>query len=544
MVAAVLEAVAEQVVAQLREDCATPAARLDSVAAAMEEEMRAGLRVEGGSKMIEMIVSYVDDLPNGHCATPAAQLDGVTAAMEEMKTGLPEEGGSKIKMIVSYIDNLPNGSEEGLFYALDLGGTNFRVLRVQLAGKDKRVANLESTEVSIPPHLMSGSSADLFGFIASALAKFVADEGPQNKVVLGGKQRELGFTFSFPVRQTSVASGTLIKWTKEFAVDDAVGEDVVAELKTAMEKQGLDMRVSALINDTVGTLAAGSYKDEDIVIGVILGTGSNAAYVEKANAIPKLNGELPQSGNMVINTEWGNFNSPCLPITEYDQALDEESVNPRGQASFLQKKTYNSISSMLKLYFHSVVLANNGSLTQIFEKLISGLYLGDIVRRVLLKIATQCSIFGDVDSTKLRSHFVLRTPDVSAMHHDETPDLMIVAEKLAATLKIADTSFETRKMVVEICDIVTTRSARLAAAGIVGIMRKIGRGTPDDKRKTGIAIDGGLFEHYGKFRQCLESTLVELLGEEASKSVSVNLTKDGSGLGAALIAAAHSQYAN
>jgi hexokinase len=63
---------------------------------------------------------------------------------------------------------------------------------------------------------------------------------------------------------------------------------------------------------------------------------------------------------------------------------------------------------MLKLYFHSVVLANNGSLTQIFEKLISGLYLGDIVRRVLLKIATQCSIFGDVDSTKLRSHFVLR----------------------------------------------------------------------------------------------------------------------------------------
>jgi hexokinase len=53
------------------------------------------------------------------------------------------------------------------------------------------------------------------------------------------------------------------------------------------------------INDTVGTLAAGIYNDEEIVIGVILGTGSNAAYVEKANAIPKLNGELPESGNMV-----------------------------------------------------------------------------------------------------------------------------------------------------------------------------------------------------------------------------------------------------
>jgi hexokinase len=61
---------------------------------------------------------------------------------------------------------------------------------------------------------------ELFGFIASAVAKYVADGGV-NKA-LSGKQRELGFTFSFPVRQTSITSGTLIKWTKAFAVDDAV----------------------------------------------------------------------------------------------------------------------------------------------------------------------------------------------------------------------------------------------------------------------------------------------------------------------------------
>lgn len=44
------------------------------------------------------------------CAMPAARLDGVAAAMAgEMAAGLAEEGGSKIKMIVSYVDNLPNG---------------------------------------------------------------------------------------------------------------------------------------------------------------------------------------------------------------------------------------------------------------------------------------------------------------------------------------------------------------------------------------------------------------------------------------------------
>ena len=48
--------------------------------------------------------------------------------------------------------------EKGLYNALDLGGTNFRVLRVQLGGKEGRVDKQEFDEVSIPPHLMTGSS--------------------------------------------------------------------------------------------------------------------------------------------------------------------------------------------------------------------------------------------------------------------------------------------------------------------------------------------------------------------------------------------------
>lgn len=48
--------------------------------------------------------------------------------------------------------------ERGVFYALDLGGTNFRVLRVKLAGKAKRVEKQESIEVSIPQEAMLGTS--------------------------------------------------------------------------------------------------------------------------------------------------------------------------------------------------------------------------------------------------------------------------------------------------------------------------------------------------------------------------------------------------
>jgi len=49
-------------------------------------------------------------------------------------------------------------NEKGLFYALDLGGTNFRVMRVQLGGKDERVIDTEFDQVSIPQDLMSATS--------------------------------------------------------------------------------------------------------------------------------------------------------------------------------------------------------------------------------------------------------------------------------------------------------------------------------------------------------------------------------------------------
>jgi hexokinase len=98
-------------------------------------------------------------------------------------------------------------------------------------------------------------------------------------------------------------------------------------------------------------------------------------------------------------------------------------------------------------------------------------------------------------------------------------------------------------MIVAVCDIVANRGARISAAGIYGILKKIGRDTvQSEKQKTVIAMDGGLYEHYSIFSKCLVDTLRELLGEEAASSVVIKLSNDGSGIGAALLAASHSQY--
>ncbi|KAJ0007033.1 hypothetical protein Pint_29587 [Pistacia integerrima] len=356
---------------------------------------------------------------------------------------------------------------------------------------------------------MTGTSDALFEYIAAELAKFVAQEGPEYKLP-PGRQRELGFTFSFPVMQTSITSGTLLRWTKGFSIDDVVGQDVVAQLSKAMQKLGLDMCVSALVNDTVGTLAGGRYNNNDVVAAVILGTGSNAAYVERAQAIPKWHGPS-KSGDMVINMEWGNFRSSHLPLTDYDHAMDAEGLNPGDQ---------------------------------IYEKMISGMYLGEIIRRVLLRMAEETAIFGDTVPPKLKEPFVLRTPDTSAMHHDASSDLKVVDNKLKEVLEISNTSLRVRKIIVELCNIVATRGARLAAAGILGILKKMGRDTlkDGDQQKTVIAMDGGLYEHYTGFSKCLENTLEELLGEDVFKSIVIEHANDGSGIGAALLAASHSKY--
>ncbi|KAL3840224.1 hypothetical protein ACJIZ3_024815 [Penstemon smallii] len=444
------------------------------------------------------------------CATPLSVLRHVADAMAtDMRAGLEVDGGSDLKMILSYVDALPTGNEKGLFYALDLGGTNFRVLRVQLGGKDERVIATEFEQVSIPPELMSGTSEELFDFIASGLTQFAQTETGKFHLPQG-RTRELGFTFSFPVKQTSIDSGILMNWTKGFSVSGTAGKDVVACLNEAMKRQGLNMRVSALVNDTVGTLAGARYWDDDVMVAIILGTGTNACYVESVNAIPKLQGpNTTIGGKTIVNTEWGAF-SNGLPLTEFDREMDAQSINP-GE--------------------------------QIFEKTISGMYLGEIVRRVLVRMAEDARLFGDSVPEKLLMPFSLRTPDICAMQQDSSKDFEAVGSILYNVAGV-NSNLSTRKTIIDICDTIAKRGGRLAGAGIVGILQKMeedSQGIVFGKR-TVVAMDGGLYEHYPQYRMYLQDAVTELLGDEISKNIIIEHSKDGSGIGAALLAATNSMY--
>ena len=135
--------------------------------------------------------------------------------------------------------------------ALDLGGTHFRVLLVDL---DERARGAEDDMTSrtfdVPSDLMVGSCYPLFDYIADCVAQFVVDEGLQNE------RLPLGFTFSFLCRQVSLNNAVLESWSKGFKCDDALGQNVSRLFADALAKRDVRVECVAVINDTTGLRVA------------------------------------------------------------------------------------------------------------------------------------------------------------------------------------------------------------------------------------------------------------------------------------------------
>ncbi|MCX5680412.1 MAG: hexokinase [Candidatus Omnitrophica bacterium] len=383
----------------------------------------------------------------------------------EMDKGLAGRKSS-LKMIPTYTKR-PSGTEIGKYIALDLGGTNFRVLEIELEGSG-RMSRPRVMKFKLNKRHITGSGDLFFGFIAGCLKNFLVKNKEMNSV------RKMGFTFSFPVKQTEIASGNLVCWTKGFKVSGVIGEDIVGLLEAALNKKGIrGVRVAALINDTVGTLAAKSYEDKNCNIGVIIGTGTNACYAE------------PELGGMIVNTEWGNFDK--MRRTVFDILVDSQSDRP-GQ--------------------------------QVLEKMVSGMYLGEVALKVI-----RAHVLPGL------KHF--NTEQMSAIESDRSNGLTVTG-KVLKMAGIKDTTPEERLACREISSIISLRAARLSAACLEAIVKKI---DPSISNRHTIAIDGSVYEKHPSFANNISSALKDMLGTRAAR-IKVVLAKDGSGVGAAITAAA------
>lgn len=65
-------------------------------------------------------------------------------------------------MLPSFVRAVPNGTEVGNFLALDLGGTNFRVLLIKLSGQQ---AEMTGKIFRVPENIMRGTGEAVCPFL-------------------------------------------------------------------------------------------------------------------------------------------------------------------------------------------------------------------------------------------------------------------------------------------------------------------------------------------------------------------------------------------
>jgi hexokinase len=173
---------------------------------------------------------------------------------------------------------------------------------------------------------------------------------------------------------------------------------------------------------------------------------------------------------------------------------------------------------------------------QVLEKMVSGRYLGELMRLVVLDLVQQGLLFqgrtGNMTGFPFKPN-TLSPEQMSAMISDDTPSLKETASWLRETTGIQDPLRTELGALKTIASLLSARSARLAAATYIGILQHL---DPLLINLHTIAIDGSLYEKMAGYALNLRTTLDEVLKDRAGQ-VTIKFMKDGSGMGAAVAAA-------
>ncbi|KAF8076042.1 hypothetical protein FPV67DRAFT_1664354 [Lyophyllum atratum] len=501
--------------------------------------------------MYEDTQRIFDDIDRSFQLSPERLVELTKHFLHEFNVGLGEYG-HPMAMIPTFVTGVPDGTETGTFLALDLGGTNLRVCEVVLNGD--KTFSLRQQKYKVSESLKTGEAKALFDYLADSVDAFLTTHAASAYTTGSPNENNdvvhLGLTFSFPVEQTALGSGKILTWTKGFSAKNAIGNDVVKLLQDAFDRKHMHVKCIALVNDTVGALLSRAYTAGGCILGAIFGTGTNGAYVEEVAKITKLRNSpaAAKGGHMIVNTEWGAFNNSRshLPSTPFDNALDRLSINPRYQA---------------------------------FEKFVSGMYLGEITRNVLVALidaSPKPLLFAGNATSTLNTHYGLDTsvmsdieeawegPNRSLSGDQAAPEFATFdAAKLPPNIKAkldrirlvivkqlgfqdSDVTLKDAAIVRWVCSLVARRAALLSGVAVATVLIQTGRASfPDqdgrfpsrkDNEKIGVGVDGSLIEHYPNYERTLRESLRSLVGDEVEKRVDIGLAKDGSGVGAALCA--------
>ena len=335
---------------------------------------------------------------------------------------------NSLKMLNTYVF-CKKVFKEGEYLALDIGGTN---VRVSLYEVDSNVTLKDTRKFALRGEGFDYTTSE---YSLRDVFEMVADR--IEEIVKPGKKYLLGHTFSFAIDSKSKNSAKTLVFSKGFAWHDAIGIDVNECLKSVLDERGLNVEPAAILNDTTATLLAGFTKDINTNIACILGTGHNMCFINS-------NGEA-------INTESGGFNSPEIPLTEYDEEFLNEI--PKERNCLLEALVGGkNIAKLARVVIDSLI--EKGCVKQ-FDKITPEMM--------------SASIVGDLDTLDMWQNYALR----------------------------------------EVSKIIYCRAAHLIACELVAVFRYLGV----TEGSYAVAFDGSVYEKVPYFRECLTKELGKLSGD-------------------------------
>lgn len=306
---------------------------------------------------------------------------------------------------------------------IDAGGTNFR-------------SCLVTFDVNGTPSISEMEKTKMPGVERELTKKEFFDQFAANLEHLKNKADSIGFCFSYPMQITENSDGILLGFSKEVKAPEVVGCKIGECLKEALVAHGWNepKRVT-MLNDTVAALLAGAAiskkgKEYSSYIGLILGTGMNAAYIQPE--IPTRN-NFPQQ---IVVCESGK--TRCVNRSDFDISLDKKTQKPG------------------EFYM---------------EKLCSGAYLGPVVYE-MLQVAASENFFSDGVNKALSQLKEFTTIQMSEFL-DAPYNTECALSKLCADNNATAEDYD---RMYQLLDAVAERSARHAAAILVAAVVQSGEG--------------------------------------------------------------------
>ena len=422
--------------------------------------------------------------------------------MLSMSSALRRQYRAKLKessecMLPSYNHESPTGTEQGNYLALDVGGSTLRVAIVQLKGRYRAEEAMSIGKMHVSPidkAVRSLPGPMFFDWMAQRVEAMLREAGHGTEPT--HRPMPLGLTWSFPIEQTSSKSGKIKSMGKGFrGHQETIGQDLGDLLTLACKRRGINVRVDAIINDSSGTLLSRAYTNPATSMGLILGTGTNAAVHLPVSCLGpgKLgirDASWQQPGKrVIINTELSMFGKGILPETRWDEVLNRNSSMPDFQP---------------------------------LEYMTTGRYLGEILRLIVQEAVETAGLFDEVMPETLLEAYSLDTIALARLEEDNSFELLSSAAYLEKVWGLRRTpSPQEVQFLKAASSCISQRAAAYLAIAVHALWRvqkelEMGNDLSEADSKTSIACNGSVILKYPGFRSRCQDYIAQLIAGDAA----------------------------